>query len=142
MDRIGLIFRIWPYFYFNYIRKNTFDQDIKNLAKIKDTEEFTDALLNLIDFHYIASVMSLSFREIMNDNLFRFHFCHMQMGAAVVATVYEDANSPEDLIEIAINELLYDDLIYNWSRMPRFGQYHSFHSIKSILYDIQKELHN
>lgn len=142
MDRIGLLIWIWPYFYYNYARANTFDQDIKKLVEIKDIDEFTISLLKLIDLHYIASVMSLNFIQTIKDNIFRSHFHHMQMGASTIVSAHTKANSPEHLIKIVINELIYDDITYRWSHTPPFGEYHSFYSIKPILYAIQSELDN
>jgi len=140
MDKMGLIIRIWPYFYFNYVRANTIDQDINKLVEIKDTEEFSVSLLKLINFHYIASVLSLSFIETLKDDMFQSHFRHMQLGAHTIIRAQAKADSPQKLIKIVMSELIFEDITYSWSRTPPFGEYQSFYSIKPILYAIQRKL--
>ncbi|WP_046021595.1 hypothetical protein [Magnetospira sp. QH-2] len=137
-DRIFLTIEIWPYFYFNYATKARQEEDIAELVKIVDTQNFKNYLLIILDIHYIASILSLGILEIWTDKTYRSHFEHMHRGAWAVMDA--QAETPKELIDRALNELMYDDVTYHWSRSAMLGSQQTFCSVKPFLSAIRKRL--
>ena len=139
-DRLSLSSKIWPFFYFNYIFANSFEQRVNELVTIKDPQSFKEELFYLFHLHYISGLMSLTKQEIQEDKIFHRHFADMQYGAYSVASSI--GKTPQEIINCALTEMLYHDITYNWSRSMPFGKYNSYYSANSLLYMVKRKIEN
>ena len=135
-DRLRLLAELWPWFYFNYRFSPAFEQQLESAAKLQDVEKFREALLLLLELHYIAGVLS----GIRDNQIGEHHFGDMQYTAYAVAKA--EGDSPGAIIDNALQELLYHDFTYSWSAAPPLGPMSSYSCGKSLLYDMKRLLNS
>ncbi|MBT3205740.1 MAG: hypothetical protein HOM14_04700 [Gammaproteobacteria bacterium] len=137
-DRLLLLFRIWPFFYFNYVFAKSFEQRVEQLIINKQQIDFQQELAKLFQLHYFSAILNLSSKEIQQDKLFRTHFSEMQYGIQAISS--SRGKSATEIIESALAKMLYHDITYNWSRSPAFGVISNYYSAKSFLYMVKRKI--
>ena len=137
-DRLALTFSFWAHFYFNYRFAPKFDTYLEQACELTDSEEFRQALLELFDLHYLSALMSFNTSGFRDSDIQQRHFSEMQYGYLSVAEA--DGNSAIDIIDNALDEMLYHDITYTWSTTPLFGPMSSYYSAKALLYQVKRLL--
>ncbi len=139
-DRLTLTFTVWPFFYFSYSFAKSFEQRIKLIVSDRNATNPKEELINISQLHYLSAILSLSFKELRKDKLFRNHFSEIQ--AVVYAISSSDEITAENIIDDALSEMLYHDITYNWSRSPAFGEINNYYSAKSLLHMMKRKIEN
>ena len=137
-DRLGLTFSGWAHFYFNYVFAASFDTYIEELCQIMEAEEFHQSLLELFELHYLSALMSFNTSGFMVSDIQQRHFSDMQYGYQCLAET--EANTPSDIIDNTLHEMLYHDVTYSWSSKPLLGPMSSHYSAKALLYRVKRGL--
>ena len=137
-DRLWLIFRVWPFFYFNYVFAKSFEQRIEQLIINQQQLNFQQELIKLFQLHYFSAILTLSSKELQQDKLFRNHFSEMHYGIQAISS--SRGKSATEIIENALAEMLYHDITYNWSGSPAFGVISNYYSAKSLLYMVKRKI--
>ncbi len=137
-DRLLLLFRIWPFFYFNYVFAKSFEQRVEQLIINQQQINFQQELIKLFQLHYLSAILNLSSKELRQDKLFRSHFFEMQYGIQAISS--SRGKSATEIIENAVAEMLYHDITYNWSGSPAFGVISNYYSAKSFLYMVKRKI--
>jgi hypothetical protein len=137
-DRLRLTFSAWAHFFFNYSFSPRFDSFIKEACMPTETAEFRLVLLELFELHYLAALMSFNTSGFMDSEIQQRHFSDMQYGYLCLANA--EGETPSEIIDNTLHEMLYYDIIYIWSTSPLFGPMSSYYSSKALLYQIKRQL--
>jgi hypothetical protein len=136
IDKIWLTLRIWPYFYFNYSFAKQFDAHLSELVAAQDIRRFKERLIELFQLHYLSAISNLDWQELSAEGDYSAHFADMSRG--VQSIIRAGGNKPLDIINNALSEMRYYDVMYCWSKTSLFGSYVSHESAKSLLYSVKK----
>lgn len=103
-------------------------------------EAFRLALLELFELHYLAALMSFNTRGFRDSEIQLQHFAEMQYGYLCLTNA--EGESPSEIIDNTLQEMLYHDITYSWSTSPLFGPMSSYYSTKALLYKSKRQLKN